>query len=106
MQQARDAALKASRVKSDFLAGMSHEIRTPMNAILGMADVLWETDLTSVQRQYVRVSRTAGDTLMALINDILDLSKIEAGQVTLESIGFDLDQLVEETAEFLAIRAP
>ena len=85
---------------------MSHEIRTPMNSVIGMADLLSETPLTWEQGEYLRIGRTAGETLLALINDILDLSKVEAGQLELESIGFDLDELVESTVEFLAPYAP
>ena len=105
LHEARDAALDASRAKSEFLASMSHEIRTPMNAILGMADLLSETPLNSEQGEYVRVFRAAGETLLSLINDILDFSKVEAGQLDLEKISFDLGELVEDTATFLAIRA-
>jgi len=105
LELAREAALKASRTKSEFLACMSHEIRTPMNAIIGMAEVLSETTLTSEQLEYVRVFKNAGESLLAIINDILDLSKIEAGQVNLEKIEFDLAEMVENTVEMFAIRA-
>jgi len=105
LEQARDEALHASRVKSEFLASMSHEIRTPMNAIIGMADLLSETPLTADHQEYLRVSQAAGESLLSLINDILDISKVEAGQLALEQIGFDLGDLVESAAEALAVKA-
>lgn len=105
LTEARDAALEASVAKSQFLANMSHEIRTPLNAILGMGDLLWETTLTAEQEKYVRVSRLAGENLLNLINDILDLSKVEAGQFSLNDIEFDLAEVVERTCEVLALRA-
>jgi signal transduction histidine kinase len=103
--RARDAAEAASQAKSEFLANMSHEIRTPMNAILGMADLLAETPLTGEQQEYVGIFRRSGDTLLTLIDDILDLSKVEAGRLTLEAARFDLHGLVEDTVEVLAARA-
>ena len=102
---ARDAALEASQAKLYFLASMSHEIRTPMNAIVGMADLLSETPLTTEQQEYVDTFRRAGDNLLEIIDDILDLSKVEAGQLNLEEIDFDLLELVEHSATFLAARA-
>jgi PAS domain S-box-containing protein len=105
LAEANQAALTATRAKSEFLATMSHEIRTPMNAIVGMAELLQETPLTPDQANYVgRFSRAAG-SLMELINAILDLSKIEAGYMTLESTPFDLPHLADTIAELMASKA-
>jgi len=105
LQQARAVAESASRTKSDFLASMSHEIRTPMNAIMGIADLLAKTPLTGEQDKYVQIFRRAGDNLLNLINDILDLSKVEASQLELERTGFSLGDHLEKVLEMVAGRA-
>lgn len=105
LKEARDAAIEASRAKSDFLATMSHEIRTPLNSIVGMADLLAESEMTVEQREYVQILKRGGDTLLKLISDILDLAKVESGHVKLEEVDIDLRDFIERTCEFMAIRA-
>ena len=102
---AREAALDASRAKSEFLSSMSHEIRTPMNAILGMAQLLEETQLNPDQQRYLEIMTSNGDALLDLINGILDLARIESGRLSLEQAEFDLESLVDRTVETLGIRA-
>jgi PAS domain S-box-containing protein len=105
LEQAKAVAESASRTKSDFLASMSHEIRTPMNAIMGIADLLAKTPLSLEQDKYVQIFRRAGDNLLNLINDILDLSKVEASQLELERTGFSVNDLLEKVTEMVALRA-
>ncbi|MGZ5620294.1 MAG: response regulator, partial [Methylobacter sp.] len=105
LEAARDAALQVAHTKTEFLANMSHEIRTPMNGVLGMLDLLQDTQLSREQWDLVDIAANSAESLLTIINDILDFSKLEAGKIELERIEFNLPDLVEEVCTLLSSRA-
>src|SRR5207244_4384998 len=105
VEAARDAALEVSRLKSEFLANMSHEMRTPMNAVIGYTDIALETDLAAEQREYLAAVKRAAVGLLAVVNDVLDVARIEGGKLALDRVAFKLRETVRDVLKTLALRA-